>query len=115
MIARRMRAAGLSLVLGACTTLAGGDPELYGRMSESDVTLAARLVQTALENAPDGATRSWSNDTTGNRGTITPVRTYLSGGGLYCREYREELVVEGESGRFRHTACRDTDARWRWI
>lgn len=105
----------LSSMLGACATFGGGDPALYDQLAESDVRMAARLMRSALETAPDGAPRRWSNEVTGNRGTITPVRTYLSAGGTYCREYREELVVDGETGRFRHTACRDGDAGWHWI
>jgi surface antigen len=72
-------------------------------------------MQSTLERAPDGSTRSWANEQTGHRGSLTPTRTYISDSGSFCREYREELVVGGQSGRFYHAACRDENARWVWL
>ena len=96
-------------------SIAAGDPTLYGGLADSDVSLASRLVQTTLEKAPDGATRRWTNDQTGNSGEITPLRTYATEDGSFCRDYREELAVGGTTGRFYHTACRDDAARWVWL
>lgn len=113
---RSLLALALGVSLSACAALAGGDPALYGDLAETDVNMASRLVQTTLESTPDGATRSWVNQQTGNRGMITPTRTYLTGSGHICRDYREELSVGERSGRYFHTACRDTDeARWIWL
>jgi surface antigen len=103
------------LLLGACAGMTGGDPELYRRLTDRDVALAAGLLQETLEGAPDGATRSWLNQDSGHRGTITPTRTYLSTAGIFCRDYREELVLGEQSGRFDHAACRDDSAGWRWL
>jgi surface antigen len=103
------------LPLGACAMLGGADPALYGALSDEDVALAARLVQNSLEQAPDGAMRRWRNDTTGHSGTITPVRTYVTAAGHFCRDYQEEIAAGGRQGRFLHTACRADDARWVWL
>jgi surface antigen len=103
------------LALNACAGLAGSDPKLYQALSDSDVQLASRTVQSALEHAPDGATRSWVNEQTGHRGSLTPLRTYVSERGYFCRVYREELVVGAESGSFKQNACRDENARWVWL
>jgi surface antigen len=105
----------LALTLGACAGLTGGDPALYQSLAHSDVQLASRTMQDTLEGAPDGATRSWANDQTGHRGSLTPTRTYVSDSGYFCREYREELVLGERSGRFHHAACRDESARWVWL
>jgi surface antigen len=105
----------LALTLGACAGLTGGDPALYQSLADSDVQLASRTMQNALERAPDGATRSWTNDQTGHRGSLTPTRTYVSDSGYFCREYREELLLGERSGRFHHAACRDENARWVWL
>jgi len=105
----------LGAPLAACTSLSGSDPLLYERLSARDVELAARVMQATLEEAPDGVTRRWQNGETGHRGAITPLRTWQSEEGHFCRDYREELVVGGESGRFQHTACRSGDERWVWI
>jgi surface antigen len=106
---------GLGLLLGACAGIGGGDPELYTRLSDGDVALAAQTLQDTLERAPDGASRQWRNADTGHAGTITPTRTWLSETGDYCRDYREELIVGADSGRFLHVACRDDGAHWVWL
>jgi surface antigen len=115
MLRRTLIAASVAWPLAACAGLSAGDPELYQSLAAPDVALAAELLQTTLESAADGASRSWSNRETGNRGEITPLRTYVSETGYFCRDYREELTVAGDSGRFYHTACRDDGARWTWL
>jgi surface antigen len=105
----------VTLLLAACASLAPGDPALYQGLTDSDVKLASRLVQTTLESAPDGATRRWTNKQTGNSGEITPLRTYVTEDGSFCRDYREQLAIAGDSGRFYYTACRGGSARWVWL
>jgi surface antigen len=105
----------VTLQLVACAGLSPGDPVLYQGLAESDVKLASGLIQTTLESTPDGATRRWTNPQTGNRGEITPLRTYASEDGHFCRDYREELAVGGTTGRFYHTACRTDAAEWVWL
>ena len=114
MIVRQLTMVIVALQVAGCASLQAGDPALYQELAESDVKMASQLVQTTLENAPDGATRRWSNQATGNSGGITLLRTYVSEEGYFCRDYREELAVRGDTGRFYHTACRD-DAVWAWL
>jgi surface antigen len=101
----------VALLLAACAQTAG-DPARYQGLTESDVTMASRQVQTTLESAPDGTTRRWTNQQTGNSGEVTPLRTYATEDGDFCREYREELVVGGRTGRFHYPACRDDADGW---
>jgi surface antigen len=115
MLRRVLEIAAVVAPLAACAGLSPGDPALYPHLAQSDVALAAQLMQETLESAPDGATRSWTNRETGTRGEITPLRTFVSENGYFCRDYREELAVAGDSGRFYHTACRDDTARWVWL
>jgi surface antigen len=103
------------LALNACAGVTGSNTALYDTLDERDVTLAAGAVQQALETAPDGATRHWSNDANGHRGSITPTRTYLGANGHFCRDYREEVAVGNGVGRFDHSACRDDAERWVWL
>jgi surface antigen len=119
-----MRSAGLAcgalaLLLGACAAPApdsgATDPGLYERLSDQDVVLAAALLQEALETAPDGTVRSWTNRATGNGGRVMPLRSYLSEGGYFCRDYQEEVAVDGRTGRFEHAACRDQAGIWVWL
>jgi surface antigen len=115
MLARILTVTIVTLQLAACASLSAGDPALYQGLADSDVNLASRLMQTTLESTPDGTTQRWTNPQTGNSGEITPLRTYVSERGYFCRDYREELALAGDSGRFYHTACRDDSARWAWL
>jgi surface antigen len=105
----------VALTLGACAGVTGSDPKLYQALLDSDVQFASRTMQSALERAPDGATRSWVNELTGHRGSLTPTRTYVSESGYFCRDYREELAIGTERGTFYQSACRDENARWVWL
>lgn len=102
------------LALAACAGVSGSNTALYDSLDARDVALAAAAMQQTLESAPDGATRRWANKATGHRGSITPTRTYLGANGHFCRDYREELMVGEDVGRYHHSACRDTE-RWVWL
>jgi surface antigen len=115
MIRRILKVSIVALQMAGCASIAAGDPTLYQGLADSDVNMASRLVQTTLEKGPDGATRRWTNQETGNSGEITPLRTYVTADGYFCRDYREELAVGSDTGRFYHTACRDAAARWVWL
>jgi len=115
MMARKLTIAIVALQLAGCASLTAGDPAIYQGLAGSDVEMASQLVQTTLEKTPDGATRRWTNQQTGNSGEITPLRTYVSERGYFCRDYREELAVASDTGRFYHTACRDDAAGWKWL
>jgi surface antigen len=108
-------AGALGLLLGGCAGWPTTDADLYDELTENDVALAVRTLQSALEVTPDGATRRWTNQETGHSGAITPTRTFLTEGGYFCRDYREELTLGERSGRFDHSACRGEDARWIWL
>jgi surface antigen len=103
------------LALPACAGLNQSDTALYDRLDERDVALAAAAMQQTLESAPDHVTRGWVNEATGHRGSITPTRTYLGSNGYFCRDYREELTVGDQVGRYAHSACRDDGERWVWL
>lgn len=97
--------------LAACASDPGQGPDPYAALTEIDVTLAAMLLQRTLDHAPDGTTRRWTNDESGHSGAITPVRSYIASSGQYCRDYREDISINGESRNFHYSACREED-RW---
>jgi surface antigen len=105
----------LVLQLGGCAAILGNRAALYERLSDRDVTLAAKTLQQSLENAPDSETRRWANESTGHGGSVTPIRTYLSESGRFCRDYREDLASDDQTASFYHTACRDEEAGWIWL
>ncbi|MEZ5932906.1 MAG: hypothetical protein R3F54_13310 [Alphaproteobacteria bacterium] len=100
-----------ALGLAACAAAPARDADPYAALTEIDVTLAAMLLQRTLDHAPDGTTRRWSNDESGHSGAITPVRSYIAESGQYCRDYREDISINGQNRNFHYSACRDED-RW---
>ncbi len=78
-----------------------------------DRLFARRAVSHGLEHKSSGETTSWSNPDSGNRGTITPVRTYQELSGRYCREYQQTVTVGGRTEQAHGTACRQPDGSWK--
>jgi surface antigen len=66
----------------------------------------------ALEYAPNDRPISWMNPDTNNSYTVTPVNTYETRDGRYCREYTTTATLEGSRERVAGTACRRPDGTW---
>jgi len=85
---------------------------LAGNMlDQRDKRLAAEAQQRALETIPNGQPVAWRNPDTGHQGTVTPIRTYQSGG-RYCREFQTNVTIGGQNERAFGTACRQPDGSW---
>lgn len=114
-------ASGLGLVLlGACAQAPAkqpviGDPA-YSTLTPRAEVLARNTVQEALETARSRTSLTWIFAEDGSKGEITPLRTYRTTTGFYCREY-VEVVDSGSEGRTsrQRTACRDADGLWKPI
>lgn len=65
-----------------------------------------------LEYTPSGTTSEWHNPDSGHGGTITPVRTYQTAPGTYCREFQQTITVNGRTEQAYGTACRQPDGSW---
>jgi surface antigen len=65
-----------------------------------------------LEYAPDHVPVSWTDPDTGNAYRVTPVRTYPTGEGRYCREYQMDAVIGGRRQQIYGSACRQPDGSW---
>ncbi|MDH3414108.1 MAG: RT0821/Lpp0805 family surface protein [Gammaproteobacteria bacterium] len=101
-------------VFGCATVNQVQDPEpLYTRMTPDDVLAANETVRNALENALSGMRLSWKSTTSGHSGSVTPVNTFKTKSGLYCRVYEEMLTIGKQTERYTDTACRDSKGRWR--
>lgn len=72
-------------------------PEQEEPLDRADRLAMRRSTQTALEKNRTGAASAWRNPDSGNEGTITPTRTYRTGQGQYCREYRQTITVGGKT------------------
>ncbi len=91
-----------------------GEPSepLYSRMTDEDESLARATVQVALETGLDNATRTWSNKNSGSAGKVTPVKTFMTDAGVFCRDYRETISIGDASESYLKTACRDEGSVW---
>ncbi|GGO85636.1 hypothetical protein GCM10011348_34640 [Marinobacterium nitratireducens] len=90
----------------------GGAPPLYQRMSDGDVELADATVQFALDSTPSRQQSRWHNPLSGNEGMVTPLRSFKTEGGIFCRHYSELIRVDSEQERYEDTACRAEDGVW---
>src|SRR5918996_833459 len=86
--------------------------EVGKSLDRADQLAAAQATQSALEFTPSGAATAWRNPDTGHAGSVTPVRTYESGG-RNCRDFDQTLMVDGRAETVRGTACRQPDGTWR--
>jgi surface antigen len=93
--------------------LAGG--AIGNRMDAADRQQQAQAAQKAFETTPSGQSVPWRNPDTGNNGLVTPVRTYQSSNGQYCREFQQTITVGGENHNAYGTACRQPDGSWKIV
>ena len=84
-------------------------------MDERDKRLAAEASQKALETAPTGRSVAWRNPDNEHSGTVTPVKTYQTATGTYCREYEQIVTIEGKKEKAYGTACRQPDGSWKIV
>jgi len=86
---------------------------LAGNMlDQRDKRMAAEAQQRALESAPTGKPVAWTNPDTGHSGSVTPVRTYQAGN-AYCREFQNEVTIDGKKENAYGKACRQPDGSWK--
>lgn len=84
------------------------------RLDESDRHAAVHAEYEALESTAAGASREWRNPATGRRGSVTPGPAY-SVNQYTCRDYVDQVTVDGRPEILRATACRQPDGSWRPI
>lgn len=89
--------------------------EVGRSLDNADKAQMHRTSQTALETTKSGTTSTWTNPDSGHSGTITPVETYQTASGEYCREYQQTVTVGGETQRAYGTACRQPDGSWKIV
>ncbi len=96
----------------------GSDSTLqsYSSLTRDDRAVAWQVRQTALEKRKSGETERWQSATTEMQGSVTPIRTWKTAAGIFCREFEERLGTSPD--RLKQTtaaACRDGDGLWRSV
>jgi surface antigen len=99
------------------STLLGGliGGAIGDRMDAADKRQAQAATSKALETAPSGTSTQWKNPDSGHDGSVTPVRTYQTSSGEYCREYRQTVMIGGEQNEAYGKACRQPDGSWKIV
>ena len=102
------------LIATAAGVFLGGllGQQVGSSLDKADQAYAARAYSQSLETAPSGQTTAWHNPDSGHSGSYTPVRTYQTDGGRYCREFQQTVQVGGETQSAYGTACRQPDGSW---
>ena len=102
-----------TIVATALGGVAGGlaGSEIGGRLDRADQEQSKDAFFEALENAPDGRTVSWENPTSRIGGSTTPTQTSTDGESM-CRDFVQNVSVEGEIATTDGKACRNPDGNW---
>ena len=79
----------------------------------ADYELSRSARSQALEKHISGEFVSWANPDSGSRGGVTPVRTFKTSNGQWCREYIQQAEMITDSTFRRAVACRESDGSWR--
>ncbi len=72
-------------------------------------------TQNALESQKTGETTTWVNPDTGNKGEVTPTRTFQSSDGIPRREFSQTIYIEGDYEQIDAKACRIKDGEWKIV
>ena len=87
-------------------------------LAERELLIAAltdRAVQDALENALSGAAVALTDEGLSGVVSITPTRTYRSETRHWCREFVENVVIDGMQTTRYGLACRENTGEWRRV
>jgi surface antigen len=108
---------GTRLAATAAGTLLGAflGSEVGRSLDRADAVYASRAEYQALEYTPSGSSTPWRNPDTGHYGSVTPVETYETASGTYCREFQHQAQIGGRTRDVYGTACRTPDGQWQMV
>jgi len=89
--------------------------EIGKSLDRADHAALQQTTQSTLETSPTGHTGTWQNPDSGHSGTVTPVKTYQTDAGQYCREFQQTVTVGGQTQQAYGTACRQPDGSWKIV
>lgn len=84
-------------------------------LDQADMAYHQQAFERAY-SAPLNEPITWSNPESGHSGSVTPVREgrQASTGGL-CREYKQTIIVDGQSETAYGQACQNADGSWKLV
>lgn len=102
-------------VLSVAAHAPGHGVNLFRELDYPSLEVARGAVQAALEKRTQGETEHWAVPGVA-RGAVTPIRTWKSDSGHWCREFEETLQFpDGRAQTTRAVRCRSGDGRWKLI
>jgi surface antigen len=84
-------------------------------LDRADALYVSRAEYHALEYAPAGSSTPWRNPDSGHYGSVTPIGTYETASGDYCRAFLHKAKIGGRSQEVYGTACRSPDGQWQVV
>jgi surface antigen len=87
--------------------------EIGRSLDRADRLAMQQTTHSALETGRVHQTSTWRNPDSGHSGTVTPVKTYQTTQGQYCREYQQTVNIGGRTEQAYGTACRQPDGTWK--
>ena len=103
-------AVGLGTMAGA---MLGG--HIGSQLDDGQKQQVARNANYSLEHNRIGQASTWRDPNQNVTSTTTPVRTYQTAKGEYCREFQQDIEIGGQTERGYGTACRRPDGSWEII
>ncbi len=80
--------------------------------SAMEIRAGAATVQVVLERYPSGTVGVWIDPETDTTGSITPIRTFQSTNGTYCREFISKMERANRKTSEEAVGCRTGDGVW---
>ena len=80
---------------------------------DADQRYREAALAAALEKRISGETVTWENPDSGHSGEVTPVRTFKSSQGQWCREYAASTWISEKQEFQRAIACREAGGLWK--
>ena len=84
----------------------------YADLTEQQVR-AQEDAMIAATSAPLNDPIAWNDGA--SSGSVTPLRDGQTTDGRTCREFQQEIVVDGKRQRAFGTACREPDGSWQMV
>ncbi len=81
-------------------------------MQAMERSLRQETIETALETTTGGESLTWSSPTSGTHGIITPLNTFRSAGGRFCRELTVTTKSAMSEEIAQGVACRHQSGGW---
>ncbi len=105
---------GLGTVAGVILGGVAGS-QLARSGDECDQYYASHAYYDAFEHGRPHQRVNWRNDRSGNYGYIEPSDSYRDRRGQQCRNYEQEIYVNGRRQIAEGVACRNRDGSWRIV